>query len=399
MFFFGLVARLGILGVLDSHIWGNKVIPFVFSYQKHGFASRIFIGSIIDIFCDYITRKQIYILNIVMNLITFFAICLMLYIMLKRIKDKKAVGYFKFICLMYIFYPFATINGGYLFNFTDIYLLFFCVLAILIYITLNQKYWFISIIPLIMALLTHSVSMFLYIPAVFIILIIRSYILNKKFSHVVKNFLIVFIPVLISFFIVFFVKKLTYDNPEDMIKAVENYTDLSPLDISESFLKYEYFSNLHDNFLHYNFQGKWHMVTDPVRVVHLIIQIVIWIIINKVWFNCYKKSNKNYKKIFILIMFLPLVIIPLMIGSDAKRWYDGIICMEFLIMFYLLSENDASLIKTLYDIKKWFDSHHISCVIILFVLLIFNYNSSIEEAYAFNGLIFHIVKRVQRVLK
>ncbi len=343
----------------------NRVLPFsstvsvyyVLSY-KFGFIPRAFIGSVISLFTDFLTRD---VLNIIVSIATLLFLA-QVSLMLGRAIGKSEPEYKPSVILFTFFLVTAPFSHTYLierhFGRLDIFWLIFTLTALL---CLKRPYikWLVPVLCF-AAVSTHPGYMVTYMPALAIPMLYEIY--RSKFSKKSIMLFSVSCAILVSLFIYFqfFSPQVGFENAEAFGGYLSNRTDMK---ISNSVLYSEYFDpylkavNGPDYFTDVQLPIARNIA--PELLAYLAFSFPLIIITLSVWIASIRSAgNKFLKFIFVLCTLAPLAFIPAaLFAHDWERWWAAAMNCQFIFIFYFVISKEKPLKDSLKNIYTFFENH------------------------------------------
>ena len=364
----------------------NRITPYILTYSDIGFANRLFLGNIISFFTKYVKSSTIVTFVINFRIIFLASLSYLYYTILRQIDEEKLKKILYFLISIFHFFPFYTLNtsSGQGFLMTDVFLEFFCIISIVILYRFKYSFWFLSIIPIICGIATHSIFIFMFFPAFFICYIYNWVNLNINIKKKLILMILNLVPIVVCFLIFMFHQNLKVDTPEEIINIISNKSFYGEYINSHynqvfNYLNYEYFKSFFDNVKYYNpYQTKY--ISRWCQL--LFIFIIIMITFGRVWLLCFKKAIKIQEKLLFLIAFLSIFsVLPMaLVGIDFIRWSDAIIASQFIVIFTMIYKKDYILIQIIYDIYyKNEKLSYINCLLLLIICLLCSWQRQAGE--------------------
>ena len=378
-FFVLLVIKLFLRIQIEGIPFTNQTMPYVLSYQKIGFAARVFVGTIINIFTDYLTLIGVYKISIAIHILIYLLYAVILYSVLNKLeKFPDARNTVLYLAAFAVLFPFSTIFGGGRPMFTDEILIAFSVLSIFLIYKLPIKFIYVSIVPIILAILTHYITIFYIYPAVFICLYIRLVNDNKYDSRKLIHTMVIYNVILLMIFAYIFFFAIKNSIEYEDLRRIYN----SSLDVGEK--QGGYLISVYE-YEHADIRTKFRMSTigqmrNPKTLILSVITIAfsyyILILFAKNYISLFFASKDTRFKILYAISFLSIFAIgPLFIGCDFPRWLQGAITVQIIILiYYLVTYCNDEKINSFVLIKNNKDA--IRFCILLFVVALLNCGDS-----------------------
>jgi hypothetical protein len=206
--------------------------------------------------------------------------------------------------------------------------------------------WFIPALCF-MSIATHSVSVFFYMPLVFIILLYKY--INKNNQNRNEGILLILTTVIITisflYFVAFSKSTLIFQTEDEFVNALENKTNIANVGLS---LHAEYFRSITDTFMLVanNYFTPASQLISKFRCILQNLPLFLFFIL--FWKGCITSEQKrNMKLLFLFSLFLPLFSIPaFMLFIDWGRWVIMLLTVQFMLVFYFLHTREAAVVYT-----------------------------------------------------
>lgn len=352
--------------------WDNPVsdvcLPFYAIDYRAGFASRMLIGSIVELLTDKITLNWITGFTAISLTITFFLTALLIGKLLRT--AKVDIRSFTVFCVfIFLLTQYSIVSYAHILGMLDVY---WCLCALLILLLIDHKcfMWLIPVICFI-GLATQYLFVIVFFPTIFVMLI---YKLRNKTS--VGNLLIVCITLLtcigFSVYFIFYANDTMVMNKDELYEYMSGkvnfvlqreYFDFTLYNYGEG----KYYGGLKNYLYVYFFTSTSYrsMVSSYVNNVYGIPFIVFFVYI---WGSVIKVARSRAEKLyFIICAALPLGSVPLFIlSTDTERFLFQVILTQFLLLFYVIIKNDEAVIAALKTIQDHWKAKY--PLVILFVL-------------------------------
>lgn len=316
---------------------------YALSYDN-GFNSRFFIGSLFDFFFDVVSYKNvrlfvIYTIGVLIVLTSF----LITKLLIKGIELKNKI--IIVICISFIFLP-SSIT--YLFNYANFARLDLFWVLITVFIILTSKFKFMNylIMPLVsIAILIHQGFVFTYFP---IILTIQIYNFFKYKSD--KFYKWNLILTILTSGCLFLYLQLFTSNITDFSKFISNVQSKASFGINTNMLEYEYIYSLQDHFWKFWRPTIKALLIRTIEVIPIIIPNVLFF--PYLWFKL-SKNSKELKLFYLFLFISPFFALPLFILTvDWGRWYAALLNVQFLIVLFLIYNNEESILAFFDSLSK-----------------------------------------------
>lgn len=343
----------------------NRVLPFSSSVSVYyvlnydlGFIPRAFIGAVISLFTDYLTRD---VLNFIISIVTLSLLALVSKLLGTAI-GKSDSAYRPTVILFVFLLITAPLSHQYLierhFGRLDVFWLFITVISL---VCLKKPFirWAIPILCF-AGVATHPGFMVTYMPALAIPLFYEIY--RRKYS---KSSIALFLSsclVLISFFIYFqfFSPQVDFKNAEALGEFLSTRTDMK---ISNSVLYIEYFYPFLDSISKPNYFTEVEIpiakTLAPELLVFLVFTLPLIVVFISVWkSSIHNADNKFLKLVFILCSLSPLIfILAALFAHDWERWWAAAINCQFIYIFYFILSGEITVKDSLRKIYFYFNKH------------------------------------------
>ncbi len=342
---------------------------YILSYQDFGFHSRMLLGSILRLFTDYITKKQLF--TFIVTGIIF--LCLLVSLVVGGLirqsngTDKKIIIY---ASVLFLASPFSI---SYLFH-SSIYLdTYMIIIAIFSVIFVKNKYtvWLVPVLTVI-AMLIHQSYVAFFMPVVGITFL--DNIFNKKRKITTVFLLIVSCIISLGLFYKFqFMKTpLPFKDVDSTMAFLQTKTEIT---LGRAMLFYEYFATMKEHFAYSNVHFVSSVIKELVTFIELSPVIIIFI---SLWINAIKASQEKYKKIiFFLCLISPLCASPLFaLATDWGRWTAMVFITQFILAFYFYRNRDKALYQSSEKIFLFFKKHQLLYYLTVFWMLFLSIHNS-----------------------
>ena len=320
--------------------------PYLVSYE-FGFGPRMFIGSVVDIFTDYVSNYFIWSFIIICTLLLLLLVSYYLEKVIENTENllKYAVV---FLVIVYLLSPASILYLSIYNDFGrfDLYLLLLTLIALLF-----AKHKCTALcIPVVcfICMAIHQIYLCTFAPLIVLILLYEVY--QNKFSKYWLCILIVTVLTLCSSFIYFqFFAELNVSSVNELIMYIAPSTNLG---IDSGSLDAAYFRTTETHFLS-SFPTFETVIRKGLRT--LLFLSPLFVLFLAIWIKTIRQTPNKREKIFYLICMLsPLAAFPaFIIAIDWGRWLAGLIIVQFAIIFYLMYHKDRYLLQSLRDMSSW----------------------------------------------
>ena len=358
-------------------------MAYVGSYQDIGFGSRLFVGSIIRLFTDYVPQSLIIKITITIVILIYLIVAFAL----KKLLDmyESYTDILIAIFLMFICWPMGSLFYNVWAGFIDTICLFLYIISIIMLCSKNKIIKELSIILVMMSIASHTMPFFMFSAMYFIVLLHRLYLEKNDFKYVLYNFLLRAIPIFLLLFFFQFYKKINFSDAYSMEQFLINKSDAYSW---ADFLQYEYFTTIIENAIHHHSNA--HMKLHIAAFFTYLFNLPIFIMFLRLWHGCAIESKDKNEKIIYMCCFLSFIpTIVCHIATDYMRWNESYFLVNFAVLVYFLLVKNELVCKRIFGLEKLLKKYRIIYILILIVLLIFNINP--KNSYAYNGLIYDIV--------
>jgi hypothetical protein len=335
-----------------------------------GFAPKIFMGSVLALFTDYRGHKQV---NVFFTVIFILSFILLAWVAGRLIRsagdDTKQIMIF--LVALFLAGPYTTaFLFPQLFS-PDRFLVIFTLLALLVLSKPKIK-WLLPVI-LFMALATHQMFAFAYMPVIAVLLLYEMN--NSNFSKKAVVFSAVnFLTMAFASAYFFLFTGLKNFSLNQLISYAETKTDIP---IRKDMIEGYFFLNPF-KFIKYTKAISFNMdsLNDEIRAVIFLIPLIL--IFFFIWKNAMKYSTNKFEKfIFILCFLVPLARIPLFVmTTEVYRGRIGMILVQFFLLFYFLYKGNSAVTESVKKISEFFSKNVFLAMLIVayFALTFFQYN-------------------------
>jgi len=335
-----------------------------------GFAPKLFMGSVLALFTDYRGHKQV---NIFFTVIFILSFILLAWVAGRLIRsagdDTKQIMIF-FVAL-FLAGPYTTaFLFPQLFS-PDRFLVIFTLLALLVLAKPKIK-WLLPFI-LFMALATHQMFAFAYMPAIAILLLYEMN--NSKFSKETIVFSAVnFLTMAAASSYFFLFTGLKNFSLDKLVSYAQTKTDI-PIrkDMIEGYFLLNPFK-----FIKYTEASSFTLdsIGDEVRAIIFLIPLIV--IFFFIWKNAIKFSENKFEKfIFVLCILVPVARLPLFVmTTEVYRGRIGMILVQFFLLFYFLYKGNSAVTESVKKISEFFKKNVFLTLLVIayFALTYFQYN-------------------------
>ncbi len=326
-----------------------------------GLSSRLFIGSILNLFCDIITADAI---NIFAKAALYISLVLQAVlaaaVIKKGISDKNIfVLLFAFI---FIVNPVTVCSYAYNFGTLDLYNYIVFFISVIILMKGRTSLQFAVPVLGVMGLLIHYSFFFAFFPAVFVLGLYRT--VNSEKKELKKEAAVLGVNSVVSvggfFYLSVFAKHFLSMNSAEMIEYVKSKTDPESVYVFEDYLNYYLFDIMKGEQMTSTGASLFELIkinislTRPsVYIKYLLFISVLLLIFWAVWGVLIKREKGKYKLPFIAAAIMPFALIPeLILSSDVWRWIASTVLCQFLTLFAFYLMKVPSVTKLIDDTKK-----------------------------------------------
>ena len=335
--------------------------PYVITY-KYGFIARGFIGSVIAIFTDFLSRKALKAITLTATLI----LLVLLSYLLGKVAANARQDYKNGVLLFTILFISAPVSMTYLleshFGRLETFLFIYTLLGLMC-LKKPGLQWAVPLLCF-AAVATHPGYLTTYMPAIAIPLLYEIY--RAKYS---KKSILLFSSscvILIGFFLYFQLfsrSQLDFATADAMGDELARHTDMK---IGYPMLYLEYFAPFPEWVVDFIIPFTLSM-DGPVAVILLVYSVPLILIFGAVWRHCFRRAdNKFLKFVFFLCAVAPLLfIVAAVFGNDWDRWWSAVINCQFVFVFYFVFSKERVVIDSLNRINAFFDKHTLLLLVIL----------------------------------
>jgi hypothetical protein len=308
--------------------------PYALNYSL-GFASRLFIGSIVRLLTPYLTEVYLHRFICISLMTMFVALSLFLGSCIRSLRkndgfirtDDAEAAVFALIAL----YLASPSSPAFLFhqkNFgrMDIYLIIFTLISL--FIARREPLTYL-IIPLsIMSVATHQVYIFTYFPLIIGVLLYHMY--ESRFDkHSILLFSSVVVLTCAAFAYFQFYGELNVHSQASVFAFTFKHARVP---INLTMIEFEYFRSISDH-------AHWFVTQERLvrGIVAFALSSPLFAAITYVFvYSFMRSSNKLLRFIFVVFMLLPLLSIPaFLLTVDWGRWFASQYAGQLLLILYL----------------------------------------------------------------
>lgn len=325
---------IGFLLLLEKpDIYTDDFFLFSLSYKDIGFAPKIFFGSVLSLFIDFVSIKFLHTLYIISAVIFAILLSLALSKTIEKSTDKEE----KFI-ITSIVIVFLTGSVSVMFGitslFTDLQLTLYFLLCLLV---MNRKYLkFLIPVFLFCAIATHHAFSFAYMPAVAILLLFNISINHNKKSNIILFIISLFVMAAASSYFYLFNQFFS-----DLMK-IQSLEGFASIIGSRTDAEYE------DIVIQGYFLLKPKAVLDHLakessfkEIFRILPKVFPFLLAFRVfWIKIFRKTNENLLKIvYLCASILPIAYVPLFIVSaDHLTTFSAVIISDFALLIYMFNK-------------------------------------------------------------
>ena len=354
---------------------------YLLTYE-FGFTSRALVGSIVSFFTDHLTYRMIFNTGVISYLILISEIALLLGYIIRKSKPVERSAIIIFVALFLASPLSVTYLLGFHFARLDTYWIIITLLALFF---LKRKF-LIWTVPLLCAaaVCVHHGYMVTYMPALAIPMLYEIYKHNgsKKSIAIFTSSCIAMIA-LFAFF-QFYPTNIPFNSAAEFAEYLTKNAGF-PADASMLYLEYyapfyEWFSEC--------ILPLTATYALPLSIVLFTFSLPLIIIFGKTWAYCIKNTKDRFLKfIFILSSIAPIAFLfAAVFGNDWDRWWAAAVNTQFILVFYFVCSNEASIVAYLKKIAHFFQEHSLLLLLIIVFTnsLTFSHTSSLLFTYIFN---------------
>lgn len=374
IFFFLLAGFL--LFLEDGDIYFDDFFLFSLTYKTLGFVPKIFFGSVLSLFTDFVSMQFLNNLYVIQAILFISLISFALSKCIQKCADKEENDSIVFVLIALLAGSVSVMYS--LISFPlDLHLVSYFLLSVLV---IRNKYLkFLIPAFLFCAIATHHAFSFAYMPAIAIVLLINIYFSKNKKSDIILFAVSFFVMATAScYFFLFhqlFRDLMKVNTLEGISALVEARSDVEPP---------EFFINVY--FILKPFELIDMFLVDIYKdgyffeMLRLLVQsLPFFISFGYIWHNMRKRVNDKFLKFIYLCAFLfPLAYLPLYVISTNHQTNlsAGIMC-EVAILLLLFYMDEKNLRDYIHDLhlkirqRKWLQYILITTVI-LWSIFMFN---------------------------
>jgi hypothetical protein len=379
---------------MDDHALSSYSLSY-----RYGFASRMFIGTIVDLLAGggFISTIFVYSFAFCGTLLLCFSVSVILWHIIQKSENHLPL---LLLIILYLSSPISPaayfVQGN--FGRMEIYIFLY---ALIIFAIVDKKNWR-WLIPALcfMSLATHLVSVFFYMPLVFIILLYRY--IKKDKQNRSEGILLIVTTVIITlsflYFVIFSRSALVFQTEAEFANALKYRTDIPGY---ASSLHYDYFLSITDTF---RFAVNYFApVSTLIKKFYCILQnLPLFVFFVLFWKACITfEQKKSMKLIFLLSLFLPLVSIPAFIlFVDWGRWVIMLLTVQFMLVFYFLHTKEAAVVHTVNKFTTVVQKNMFAAVLFIMLSVFFGSIWQIDSSENFTNLLsypFWIIKKILKI--
>jgi len=395
--FIFLFLIIQLLSASNRNMDGHALSSYLLSY-RYGFASRMFIGTIVDLLLNggFVSRIFIYGFTFSGTLLLCFYVSVILGYVIQKSENKLSLFILTLLYLSSSISPAAYFVQG---NFgrMEIYIFLF---VLIVFSVIDKKLWCWFIPALcFMSIATHLVSIFFYMPLVFIILVYKF--INKENKNKKEGILLISTTVIIILSFLYFVilskSTLIFNDEDEFVNALKNKTDI--VDYGSS-LHYDYFLSITDTF---NVVSKY--FTPAIELIRKFLCILqnlpLFLFFILFWKKCVNfEQKRSMKLIFLLSMLLPLLSIPAFIlFIDWGRWVIMLLTVQFMLVFYFLYMREAAVVYTANKFSIIVQKNIYVAILFIMLSMFFGPIWQISSSKNFENLVKIPMKIIEKILE
>lgn len=330
-----LIYLIMYMPLIDDTI-GWCITPYALTY-KYGFISRGLVGSIIRIFVPNLTLKAIYLI-IALNTLVLCAVTVMFVGMVRKYVVANSDIAMQYMALMFVVNPGSVAFLFYWGNYGrfDLFMIIILLIAAMLMMK-NKCLWIIPIIS-VGGILVHQAYVFMYFPAIIVLLLYLAYVKHNNIAKIV--FYVTMVTTCAAFLYMQFCSGVTGYDYAGMMAEINNTTDLPGEFIEDDMMvRLEYFTSVFDTIRPF--------VIEPLRknlikiaFVFVIISPMIVLMV-RVWKD-FIEGRSKWLLIIPLSSFIGMIPKFLM-TNDYGRDFSAIIISQFVMMLTLYAVNDEGM--------------------------------------------------------
>ena len=320
---------------------------YVIDYS-YGFGSRLVIGSLMHLlFGDVVGASQAYAFVLVSLVVLSALLAMVAGTVYRKATDKNVRTAIVFLVVFYLFSPaspeylWTAENYGRL----DTYLYIDTLLIVLIALKIkneNIRYGLYLLIGL-LAIATHQIYIFLFFPALFVILVYDLW--NKKFSR--KN-IILFLGIIVILCAAFLYMQLFsgvyYTDLDSLMAELNRHADFQ---VDPGTMETEYFWGFKDHIIRNMLPEVSHHLKYGFILMSMLIPVwgtYIWI-----WYHTHKSAEDRVEKWkYRLMMLSILAYVPVFaFMTDWGRWFAAMFSVCLINVLVLAGKQDKGMTNAL----------------------------------------------------
>lgn len=325
-------------GISEMSSWTTT--PYTLSY-RFGFGSRFLIGSIIDLFTDYLSVTVLWAI-IFMVYVVLIALVSLVGGRLIRRSDQPLKPFMIAGIVLFLASP-ASVSYLFakgMFGRFETYHLLFVIVAICT-VRHNVLKWLIPVLCVLMVAV-HQLFVFTYAPLLFVILLYEM--IHFKFSREsVALFVVSALALSGAFFVFqFFAGNLNVSSPEEMMAEIATYSNVPTL---RTMLWLEYFAPFSEATTATSIPSLPRLLVYSAGTLLLMSPLIVCLY--SFWNRCRKAATGKYKKVlFTFMLYFPLVFTPAFILTvDWGRYIAPIFISNFALIFYLVYHREPAAVQ------------------------------------------------------
>ena len=396
-FFIFLFLIIQLLSASNRNMDGHALSSYLLSY-RYGFASRMFIGTIVDLLLNggFVSRIFIYGFTFSGILLLCFYISVILGYLIQKSENQLSLFILTLLYLSSSISPSAYFVQG---NFgrMEIYIFLF---ILIVFSVIDKKLWrwFIPALCF-MSIATHLVSIFFYMPLVFIILVYKF--ITKDNKNKKEGILLISTTAIIIlsflYFVIFSKSALKFQNEDEFVNVLKNKTDI---DSYGSSLHYDYFLSIADTF---NYVSEYFSPTiELIKKFLCILQnLPLFLFFILFWKKCIAfEQKRSMKLIFLFSLLLPLLSIPAFIlFIDWGRWVIMLLTVQFMLVFYFLYMREAAVVYTSNKFSIIVQKNIYIAILFIMLSIFFGPIWQISSSENFENLLNIPTRIIEKILK
>lgn len=364
--------------------------PYLITY-KFGLLPRAFVGSVLSLFVEEITKKTIYAVAIICFILLISQISILLAKIIRRCEQDNKLSVMIFT-ILFLASPLSVtyLLGGYIARFD----MFWIIITLISLVILKNRIlrWAVPLLCAV-AIMIHQGFMVTYMPAVVIPMFYEIYKNKYSKKSMVIFGLSCFSMIFVFIFLLFAQKNIPFDNTADFVNSLPKNAGFTP----EYHMVYSEYYCLFPNWTVHVVLPILSSIALPVALTLLVFSIPLIIIFYIIWKQALRtEENKFLKLVFFLCTAAPLLFIPAsMFATDLDRWWAAVINNQFIIIFYFIISKEISVIASVNKVGNFLKEH----LLLLSFIVIFTNSLTFSKATSLVlSLAFQNVEKFEKIL-